>query len=64
MGFKLAGKVEIDVLLQFLFQVVHFGLNVGISSILKVLVASVGHGEGKTQEEVGKKGGSKGRVGP
>jgi hypothetical protein len=52
-GCKLAEKVGIDVLLQFLFHVVHFGLYVGF----KVLVASGVHGEGKTQEEVGKKGG-------
>ena len=48
MGFKLVGKVEIDVLLQFLFQVVHFGLNVGSYAVFKVLVVSVGNGEGKT----------------
>ena len=56
-GFKLVVQVGIDVLLQFLFQLINFGLNVGIFSIFKVLVASVGHGEGKTREEVGKKGG-------
>jgi hypothetical protein len=55
-GFKLARKVRIDFLLQFLFQVVHFGLNVVICVFFKVLVVSVGHGEGKTQEEVGNKG--------
>jgi hypothetical protein len=56
-GFKLAGKVGIDVLLYFLFQVVHFGLNLGSYTVFKVLVAIVGHGEGKTQEVVGNKGG-------
>ena len=56
-GFNLDNKVGIDFLLQFLFQVVHFGLNVGSYAVFKVLVVSVGHGEGKTQEEVGHKGG-------
>jgi hypothetical protein len=54
-GFKLVGKVGIDVL-HFLYQVVHFGFNVGSYAIFKVLVVSVWHGEGKTHEEVGKKG--------
>jgi hypothetical protein len=63
-GCKLYGKVGIDVLLQFLFHVVHFGLDVGSDAVFKVLVVIVGHGEGKKQEEVGNIGVWKGRVGP
>ena len=47
----------IDILPQFLFHVVNLGVDVGSDVVFKVLVVSVGHGEGKTQEEVGKKGG-------
>jgi hypothetical protein len=56
-GCKLVGKVGIDVLLQFLFNVVHFELYVGSDLGFKVLVAIGDHGQGKTQEEVKKKGG-------
>jgi hypothetical protein len=43
-GFNIVDKVGIDVLLQFLFSVVHFGVNVGSYVVFKVLVASVVHG--------------------
>jgi hypothetical protein len=49
---------------QFLFHVVNLGVNVGSDVVSKILVASGGHGEGKTKEDVEKRGGGKGRVGP
>jgi hypothetical protein len=53
----MVGKVGIEVLLQFYFQVVCLGLNVDNYAVFKFLVTRGGHGEGKTQEEVGNKGG-------
>jgi hypothetical protein len=44
--------------------VVNLGVNVGSDVVFKILVASGGHGEGKTKEDVEKRGGGKGRVGP
>jgi hypothetical protein len=43
-GCKLVGEVGIDVLLQFLFHVIRFGIYVGIDIVFKVLVAGVSHG--------------------
>jgi hypothetical protein len=39
--------VEIEVLLQFHFHLVHLGVNVGNHVVFKFLVPSGGHGEGK-----------------
>jgi hypothetical protein len=46
-GFELVGNVGIEFLLQFQFQLVHLGVNVGNYAIFEFLVASGGHGEGK-----------------
>jgi hypothetical protein len=44
--------------------VVNFRVDVGSYVVFNILVASGGHGEGKTWEEVEKRGGGKGKVFP
>ena len=63
-GCKLAGKVGIDVLPQFLFHVVNLGVDVGSDVVFKIFVVGGLHGEGKSHEEMEKRGSGKGWVGP